>query len=148
MKARVHVYRDGKADTWADEPTFEFGGLHPGSYALVAQTDDGRVGILSGLLVQPRAERELALEVQRGCDVLLRLKAGGTGRGYEALANGTLIEEGWLDPGEETGVFLPPGPITVRWWSGEEDARVLEHEDERVIASPDERVVIEYEAPR
>lgn len=144
VSAHVVLIREDGITSEDGGSAFDFTGLLPGRYALVGTTEDGKVGVLQDLVVEPRSKLDdIVLRVQRGCEVLLRLLGDGQGRHYEVSWSGTRVAKGWLDPGEEARVFVPPGPIVVAW---KDYGSWLEHEERRTVVSPDEQVVIEYES--
>lgn len=157
VAAHVELYRDGTLTddnysyAFALEPptrdVFAFEQLVPGRYDVVARTDDGRVGVLRDLAIGPRSELEGLVTVRPGCDVRLRLRESEqAGRGFHVIWEGLTLERGWLEPGEEVGVPVPPGRMTVSWRTYDEnvDRWSLDRDDERVIASPKDEVVVAY----
>ena len=117
--------------------------LTPGLHELLARTTDGRMAV-QRLLVEPGvAPVPMYVVVRPACELQLRL-AGSEPRSWRARWNDTVVAEGTLDPGGETRVLLPPGPVSVSWSNGTED--LAEHVDERVLGVSEDPVVIEYEA--
>ncbi|MSR61292.1 MAG: hypothetical protein EXS08_02430 [Planctomycetes bacterium] len=123
--------------------------LAPGRYAVVARAADGRVGVLQDVEVESGlAPVPLDVVVQPGCALRLLLR-GDERRLWRATWSRTTVASGWLEPGGEASVSVPPGPVSVSWWSDlEENGGVRAQEEQRVLTRTDEVAEFGHGAPR
>ena len=101
--------------TFKSDGEFDFTGLVPGTYDIIAQTDNGLIGVLRGITPSP-GEHAADLEVRVEPGARLRIHVeGGSGAFYYVLAGDTIVLMDGLSPeGPDPVRTVPPGTLLVR----------------------------------
>lgn len=103
---------------------YVFSGLAPGTYAVLARSDDGRVGLARRIEVRAGAEPTKA-DVRLEPSAELRLVGSGTAplRSFTLAQDGLVFAAGGLLPGRVVHELVPAGALTVRVAEAEGGAR-------------------------
>ena len=90
-------------------------GMPEGTYDITALTEDGRVGLLSGVEIQSAASpQELTVRVDVGARLRLRLEGRSPSIQVDVLFRGIQVGFSALRPNASSLVFVPAGTVTVR----------------------------------
>ena len=104
--------------------TFEFTGLADGVYDVVAQADDGRVGVASNVWLgggEPRSDVTVALAHGATLELIAPTTLGapksyaeaGSSIRFEARAAGAFVGAAFAVPFGRTHLTVPPGRVTI-----------------------------------
>lgn len=131
---------EGRCGEYADrtrEGRFRHGGLLPGTYALLASTEDGRAGFVRGVELAGGAVRSgIEVAVRPGAKLRLLGASATDDATYEVACEGTTVACGTLGPGAAQIVALPAGALTLRTTAAGRSA-----EQEIVLTAGEERAV-------
>jgi protocatechuate 3,4-dioxygenase beta subunit len=100
--------------SFGDDGRFQFSGLEPGTYALVARTQDGRAGWIGGLELASEAAREdVRLELGPAARLTLRYSGGPERALFTIRLGAALVATGELERGVASPWFAPAGRLRV-----------------------------------
>jgi RNA polymerase sigma-70 factor (ECF subfamily) len=138
VRAHAHVSAREDCKDWSlltnnlesDDTVFRFGCLRPGRYEVVARTDDGRIGMASGVTVRSGETTDgVVVPVARGGKLLLTYIGSGPDAHYTLKQGTTVLAESYLRRGIQKTELLPSGRSSIRFtWI--ESAREFEREFE------------------
>jgi uncharacterized GH25 family protein len=117
-------YADRKRTFHDAQGAFSIAGLSPGTYSLSATTKDGRVGGVDNVLVaEGSSQRDLRIEVARGCSINGRVVDATTGTPVEgAFVHASGKVSGGETTSDKTGDFalqgLSAGAVQIRVYGG------------------------------
>lgn len=129
------------AQRHAPDGAFEIGGLDDGAHALVAETLDGRIGLLSGVRVR-RNEVTDDLDLRVGPGVLVRVRNASARESCDILVTqrGVKISYVAYHPGQLESFLAPPGPLEIRV---EREGRAPELLERVAVAGEELEIVVE-----
>ena len=123
------------------DPTFRRDGLEPGTYTLIARSEDGEIALTTGVEIEAGQEtRGIELVLEPGGRLALSFEAPEGPEGIEHAMielrrDGLLLVRGAFPPGEVLRELLPAGPLTVRFLDA---AGTLLLEEELVLEAGEE----------
>ena len=104
-----------RAFHFVTEGEFEIGGLDSGTYALLATSEDGRIGIVNGLHVnRPAATGGIELLLARGIPVHMRYEGPASECDILVTTRGVTISYTGHDPGVTETFLSPPGMLDLQ----------------------------------
>jgi len=140
-KAHVAMVEDGGsfAMSTQGDGTFKFQ-PNAGDLTLLARTEDGQVGVLTGIqLAQGEGRTDLSITVQPGAKVELALDGMHDSVRCALVSDGVLFNDFTLRKEKETTETVPPGPLLVRLYSGSGADRVVHEERSLILSVGDEQ---------
>jgi len=98
-----------------DATAFRFDCLRPGRYEVVARTEDGRVGVASGILVQSGETIDgVSVPVAPGAKLRLTYIGAAIDVHYTLKHGSTVLAESYLSRGIEKLELVPPGHLSLK----------------------------------
>jgi len=98
-----------------DDGSFEIDGLAPGTYDVAASTEDGRIGLASGLRVEAGASgEEVRIAVTAGAKVRVRYVGPWRVAGISVLVGESPVVGDGMEKGTERTFNTPAGSVVVR----------------------------------
>lgn len=111
------------------DAAFEFTGLRPGSYDLVARSEDGRVGILRGAAVPEGGENAgLVVPMTEAARLRIRYLGPASSCQFTVLSERTVVALGIVQAGTSNLSIVPKGALLVRFRGadGAEETREID----------------------
>ena len=113
----------------SSEGVFEFGGLAPGVYVILASDNGEFFGIMSDIRVEGGTEvTDLTMVLRPAAKVRVRLEGEEDAAGFRVLQHGVPVGYDWFREGRESIVPVSPGPCLVELLSAADGAVLEERE--------------------
>lgn len=123
-----------------DDGTFELGSLLPGTYAVLATTNDALCSCRTGIVVREGETVEgIEIALAPAAKVSLRYDGDKANCSYELRHSGARIEWDGMHRGAISDCVVPAGEIEIRWSTYPESAT---HTDTITLAAGESREVV------